>query len=165
MMLETLNIMDCDDLKHIIVDIGDNDSGGKWGDVFPNLKKLEVHHCKKLEYIFGHHTDEHQNHAEILLHLPTLECLDLFNLPSLIAMCVKQYTTTSPSLKKLKFLCSNVGVKSIGGFIVSHSDSESLDNITEVSLFPYIIFIRGTSFLRVRCFPFVFWVKYPLYSN
>ncbi|XP_058762499.1 uncharacterized protein LOC131635882 isoform X2 [Vicia villosa] len=135
MMLEALIISSCDDLKHIIVDIGDDDSGGKnWGDVFPKLRNLEVNHCNKLEYIFGHQTDEDQNHTKIHLNLPTLQYLDLYNLPSLIAICVKQYCTTFPLLKYLKFHSSNVAIKSIGEVIVSPSDSESLDIITKEEL-------------------------------
>ncbi|RHN67849.1 putative P-loop containing nucleoside triphosphate hydrolase, leucine-rich repeat domain, L [Medicago truncatula] len=55
MMLESLTIENCDELKHIVVDIGD--SSGSDNSVFPKLKRLEVKNCGKLEYIFGHIDD------------------------------------------------------------------------------------------------------------
>ncbi|XP_045788464.1 probable disease resistance protein At4g27220 [Trifolium pratense] len=122
MQLETLRIMNCDELKHVIVDTGDHETGGNnWVNVIPKLKELLVFNCPQLEYIFGHDTSDHQNHMEIRLHLPELRDLHLFGLPSLIAMCPKQYRITFPSLKSLKLRkCSK-------------------DNtIIKVSLFPYI---------------------------
>ena len=75
MLLETLTISKCDELKHIITDIGDHDNIGSnnWGTVFPNLRNVKVEDCEKLEYIIRHFTDDHQNHTEIHLHLPALE--------------------------------------------------------------------------------------------
>jgi len=104
MMLETLTISKCDELKHIIIDIGDHDNIGanNWGTVFPKLRNVKVKDCEKLEYIIGHFTDDHQNHVEIHLHLPALENLFLRNLPSLVSMCPKQYHTTFSSLKELE---------------------------------------------------------------
>jgi len=96
MLLETLTISQCGELKHIIIDIGDHDNSGgnNWGTVFPKLTRVKVEDCEKLEYIIGHFTDDHQNHTENHLHLPTLETLILRNLPSLVEMCPKQYRTT-----------------------------------------------------------------------
>ncbi|CAJ2663204.1 unnamed protein product [Trifolium pratense] len=103
MQLETLKIMNCDELKHIIIDTGDhNTSGNICVNVFPKLKELSVKYCAQLEYIFGHDTSDHQNDRGIQLHLPELRELYLTSLPSLIAMCPKQYRITFPSLKYLK---------------------------------------------------------------
>ena len=87
----------------------------------------------------GHYTDNHdQNHREIHLHLPALESLYLWNLPSLVTMCPKQYRMTFPPLKDLEL--SNCGevtnIKSIGDFITHHSVTRSPDGtIIKVSLF------------------------------
>ncbi|GAU44946.1 hypothetical protein TSUD_351610 [Trifolium subterraneum] len=125
MLLETLTIKNCDGLKHIIIDIGDHNTGGNnLVIVFPKLKRLNVKDCAQLEYIFGHDTSDHQNHVVIQLHLTELRHLYLCNLPSLVAMCPKQYQTTFPSLAKLDLGdCSQLDIKSI-----FHSISESLDN-------------------------------------
>jgi hypothetical protein len=110
MQLENLKIMNCDELKHVIIDTGDHNTGGNNSiNVFPKLKELYVEDCEQLEYIFGHDTSDHQNHMEIQLHLPELKDLHLVNLPSLIAMCPKQYRTTYPYLEKLVlYNCSQV---------------------------------------------------------
>ncbi|XP_004499595.3 uncharacterized protein [Cicer arietinum] len=127
-MLETLTVTNCDELKHIVIDTKDHDSSGNnWGNVFPTLKRLYVGDGMQLEYIFGHYTNDHQNHTEIHLHLPALQYLNLCNLPSLVAMCPKQYRPTFPSLKELELKnCSQVDIKSIGDFII-HSVSKSQD--------------------------------------
>jgi len=104
MLLETLSIDNCDELKHIIIDTGDHDSGDtKLGNVFPKLKLLIIENCVLLEYIIGHYTDDRdQNQREIHLYLPALENLYLCNLPSLVTMCPKQYHMTFPPLKYLE---------------------------------------------------------------
>ncbi|CAJ2663208.1 unnamed protein product [Trifolium pratense] len=134
MLLETLKIRNCDELRHIIVDVGDHNTGGNnWVNVFPKLKKLSVKDCAQLEYIFGPgaespETNDHHQDMEVELHFPELTQLELLNLPSLIDMCPKQYRTTFPSLENLQLKkCSQVDIKSIGDFII-HSVSESLDN-------------------------------------
>nr|XP_027190580.1 uncharacterized protein LOC101504174 isoform X2 [Cicer arietinum] len=128
-MLETLTITNCDELKHIVIDTEDHDSSGNnWGNVFPTLKRLHVQKCMQLEYIFGHYTNDHQNHTEIHLHLSALQYLNFCNLPSLVAMCPKKYRPTFPSLKELELKnCSQVDIKSIGDFII-HSVSKSQDS-------------------------------------
>ncbi|AES70762.1 hypothetical protein MTR_3g062050 [Medicago truncatula] len=86
MLLETLWIINCDELKYIIIDTDDHDNNGN------NL-------CN----IFGHYTDDRENENEIHLHLPAaLERLKLSSLQSLIGLCPKQYHTTFPPLKELK---------------------------------------------------------------
>ncbi|PNX56342.1 hypothetical protein L195_g049833, partial [Trifolium pratense] len=130
MLLETLKIRNCDELKHVIIDTGDHNTGGNnWVNVFPKLKMLHVQYCPQLEYIiFGPETNDHQNHMEVQLHFPELRHLKVWNLPSLVAVCPKQYRTTFPSLESFELKeCSQVHIKSIGDFIV-HSVSESVDN-------------------------------------
>ncbi|CAJ2663173.1 unnamed protein product [Trifolium pratense] len=121
MQLETLKIMNCDELKHVIIDTGDhNTSGNICVNVFPKLKELSVKNCAQLEYIFGHDTSDHQNDMGIQLHLPELRYLHLASLPSLIAMCPKQYRITFPSLKSLRLNeCSqdNTIIKELSGNI------------------------------------------------
>ncbi|GAU33594.1 hypothetical protein TSUD_359730 [Trifolium subterraneum] len=103
MQLETLKIMNCDELKHVIIDTGDHNTGGNnWVNVFPKLEELDVEDCEQLEYIFGHDTSDHQNHMEVQLHFPELTDLRLVGLPSLIATCPKQYRIAFPSLKSLE---------------------------------------------------------------
>ncbi|XP_004500352.1 uncharacterized protein [Cicer arietinum] len=132
MLLETLTIENCDELKHIIIDTEDHDScNNNLGNVLPKLKNLNVRNCVELEYIFGHYVDDHQNHIEIHIHLPALECLVLQNLPSLAAMCSKQYHITFPPLKELEFQkCDDVAFKSIGDFLTHHSITRSVDRTT-----------------------------------
>ncbi|XP_058766385.1 uncharacterized protein LOC131639980 isoform X2 [Vicia villosa] len=121
MLVETLTVENCDELRHIIVDIGDDDRVGKsLSNVFPKLKKLYVKDCMQLEYIFGHYTDD---------HLPELEGLTLSHLPKFVAMCPQQYCLTFPPLKQLELSeWPLVAIKSIGEFIINLSDSKSLDN-------------------------------------
>ncbi|XP_058721870.1 uncharacterized protein LOC131593401 isoform X2 [Vicia villosa] len=121
MLVETLTIENCDELRHIILDIGDDDNVGKnLRNVFPKLKKLYVNDCMQLEYIFGHYTDD---------HLPELEGVTLSHLPKFVAMCPQQYCLTFPPLKQLELSeCPLVAIKSIGEFIINLSDSKSLDN-------------------------------------
>ncbi|XP_045786924.1 uncharacterized protein LOC123882159 isoform X2 [Trifolium pratense] len=131
MLLETLTIKGCDELKHIIIDTGDHDSGSKkLCNVFPKLKSVYIEDCVQLEYIFGDYTDHHQNQCEIHLHLSSLECLSLCNLPNFVAMSPKQYYTTFPPLKELVLKeCSQfANVKSIGDFISHHSVARSVDS-------------------------------------
>ena len=130
MLLEILKIDNCDELRHIItIDIRDHhDNTDNWGNVFPKLKHLLVDTCMQLQYIVGHYTDDYQNHTKIHLHLPALEDLDLWNLPSLIGMCPKQYQTTFPHLKNIAlFGCSQFSIKSIGDFITHHSVTRNVD--------------------------------------
>jgi len=143
-LLELLIVRKCDELKHIIIDTGDHGSdGNSWGSVFPKLKNLTVDDCVQLEYIFEHYIDDHQNHTENHLQLPVLENFHLRNLPSLVALCPKQYHTTISPLKELVFNeCSQVAVKNIGNFITNHSITRSVDGtIMKVSLFPYIFVV------------------------
>ncbi|GAU18661.1 hypothetical protein TSUD_124940 [Trifolium subterraneum] len=104
--LESLTIYGCDELEHIVVDIGDGSGGNELGiNVFPKLKELNVEDCEKLEYIFGHinaSNDNDQNNNEIQLHLPALKSLELSRLESLIGLCPKRYHTTFPPLKVLE---------------------------------------------------------------
>ncbi|PNY13172.1 putative CC-NBS-LRR resistance protein [Trifolium pratense] len=116
---------------HIIIDTGDHDSGSKkLCNVFPKLKSVYIEDCVQLEYIFGDYTDHHQNQCEIHLHLSSLECLSLCNLPNFVAMSPKQYYTTFPPLKELVLKeCSQfANVKSIGDFISHHSVARSVDS-------------------------------------
>ncbi|CAJ2640456.1 unnamed protein product [Trifolium pratense] len=130
MLLETLTIRNCDELKNII-DFGDYESGSNnWGDVFPKMKELYIEDCPKMDYIFGHDTNDHQNHVEIQLQLQLLElkCLSLCNLPSLVAMCPKHYRIRFPPLAKLELnKCSPDAIKSMSNFKVDPV-SESLDS-------------------------------------
>jgi len=144
MLLETLRIFQCDNLKHVIIDTEDHDSGGdNLGNVFPKLKNLHIGDCKQLEYIIGHYDDDHQNHTEIHLHLPALESLCLCNLQSLVAMCPNQYHTTFPPLKELLLdKCSQVAnVKSMGDFITHHSVTRYVDSTTIKVSIPTFIYL------------------------
>jgi hypothetical protein len=138
MSLEALVIRDCHELELIIVDIGDGSGGSNV--VFPKLKELYIANCKKLEYIFGHNnaSDDHQNHINevIHLHLPALEGLMFYDLPSLIGMCTKNYRTTLPSLTEVKLEY----IKSFGDFTVPYSISitQKISTI-KVPLFPSLI--------------------------
>ncbi|XP_058722070.1 probable disease resistance protein At4g27220 [Vicia villosa] len=130
MLVETLRIEHCDELKHIIVGTGDDESGGNNRDnVFPKLETLYVQNCRKLEYIFGHYTEDHSNHNEIRLHLPALQCLRLCALPSLVAMSGKQYDVTFSPLKEFELVeCSldNTIIKDLSGSLEHFIAFESL---------------------------------------
>ncbi|WJX37119.1 Serine/threonine-protein kinase wnk4 [Trifolium repens] len=134
MSLESLTIADCDELEHVVVDIGDGSGGNELGNVFPKLKELNVEDCAKLKYIFGHinASDGHdQCNNEIQLHIPALKSLMFVKLQSLISMCPKQYHTTFPALKKIELNeCSQVDVKSIGDFTFLTSISRYLGSTT-----------------------------------
>jgi hypothetical protein len=142
MSLESLTIYRCDELEHVVVDIGDGSGGNELGiNVFPKLKALHVYYCEKLEYIFGNMNasdDYDQNNSEIQLHLPALKSLDLVNLPSLISMSPRQYHTTFPLLNNLLLSkCSQVDVKSIGDFTSTsrHQDSTAIKVCTPLSMY------------------------------
>ncbi|XP_058787876.1 uncharacterized protein LOC131662183 [Vicia villosa] len=133
MLLETLIIDDCDELRHIVIDTCDHDSttgGNNLGNVFPKLKELYIENCNQLEYIFGHYTGDHQNHPETHLHLLALERLQLINLSSLVAVCPEQYHTTFQKLKYLELNnCPQVtNVKSISDFLTHPSVTRSTNN-------------------------------------
>ncbi|XP_024634669.2 disease resistance protein At4g27190 [Medicago truncatula] len=129
MLLETLTIKNCDELKNIIIDINHDSGGHSWGKVFPKLKRIYVEDCIKFEYIIGYYDGENQSHNEIHLHLPALKYISLCNLPGLVAMCTKQYRTTFPPLVELEHnRCSHAAIKSFHGFII-HPSLESMDTI------------------------------------
>ncbi|GAU18674.1 hypothetical protein TSUD_125070 [Trifolium subterraneum] len=103
-----------------IIDFGDYDSGGSNNlcNVFPKMKELYIEDCPKMEYIFGQYTDDHQNQVEIQLHLLELNCLNLCNLPSLVAMCPKHYRIRFPPSAKLELnKCPEAAKKSISHVI------------------------------------------------
>jgi hypothetical protein len=137
-MLERLSIEDCDELEHIVVDIGDG-SDARINIVFPKLKELIIIHCKKLKYIFGH-INASDHHHEYHLYLPALKYLKLFYLPSLIGMGTKNYVTMLSHLVKLQLVaCDRLAViKSIGDFVYPMSKFQDSTTI-EVHLFPYTI--------------------------
>jgi hypothetical protein len=137
MLLETLTVTNCDELRSIIIDSEDQDNGGNnWGDAFPKLKRLNIGDCIELEYIFGHYTHDHQNHNEVQLNLPALKHINLCNLPSLVAMSTKQYHTTCPLSVELEHNgCSQVAIKSFQDFIIQPISK------SKVSLFPYIFVV------------------------
>ncbi|XP_058768321.1 uncharacterized protein LOC131642047 [Vicia villosa] len=121
-----------DQQQHIVGDTGDHHSGGnKWHNVFPKLKEVMVYSCMKLEYIFGHYSDAHQNHNEIHLQLPALQHLFLMDLPGLVAMNPQHYHTTFPLLKDLNV--SNCLQFAIGDLTI-HSVSQSLDSTMKKDL-------------------------------
>ncbi|XP_027337503.1 uncharacterized protein LOC113851230 [Abrus precatorius] len=127
MLVETLRIRHCDELKFIIIDIGDDRGGNDWSIVFPKLKELYVKGCEKLEYIFGNYPDNHKNQNEIHFHLPVLECLKFRFLPNLIGMCLENYHPRVSSLTVFELNeCPNFTIKSIGDLTV-HSDPSQLD--------------------------------------
>ncbi|XP_012571323.1 uncharacterized protein [Cicer arietinum] len=162
MLLETLTIENCDELKHIIIDTEDHDScNNNLGNVLPKLKNLNVRNCVELEYIFGHYVDDHQNHIEIHIHLPALECLVLQNLPSLAAMCSKQYHITFPPLKELEFQkCDDVAFKSIGDFLTHHSITRSVDRTTMKELSGNVEYFQKLEILDLSDskIEYIFWL-------
>ncbi|XP_050880805.1 uncharacterized protein LOC127084405 isoform X1 [Lathyrus oleraceus] len=129
-LLETLTIRDCKELKHIIIDTGDHENGGNnLHSVFPKLKNVQIETCMKLEYIFGHYSDARQNHNEIHLQLQALERLYLKHLPSLVATCPQHYRTIFPLLEDL-FVenCLQFAIKSIGDLTIKKELSGNMDH-------------------------------------
>ncbi|XP_058764079.1 uncharacterized protein LOC131637508 isoform X2 [Vicia villosa] len=147
MLLETLILEKCHELKHIIIDTGDHDStgGNTLGNVFPKLKELTIKDCMQLEYIFGHYTNDHQNHTEYHLHLSSLERVYLWELQSLVAICPKQYHITLPVLNQLvlKYCSWDANIKSFGtimkdllaleDLVLTNSKIESIFCVNEVN--------------------------------
>jgi hypothetical protein len=134
MLLETLTIRNCDQLKNII-DFGDYGSNN-WCNVFPKLKELYIEGCPKMEYIFGHYTDDHQNQVVFQLQLLEFKRLHLCNLPSLVAMCPKHYRIKFPLLEKRDLnKCSEAAKKSMSHFKIQ----PALNNATKVSLFSILL--------------------------
>lgn len=131
-LLETLTIRDCKELKHIIIDTRDHENGGNnLHNVFPKLKNVQIETCMKLEYIFGHYSAARQNHNEIHLQLQALERLYLIHLPSLVATCPQHYRTIFPLLEDLLVEnCLQFAIKTIGDL-----------TIKKVYLFPYIFVV------------------------
>ncbi|MED6178066.1 hypothetical protein PIB30_104171, partial [Stylosanthes scabra] len=144
--LEELSIADCKDLRCIISDEDDKGNAdisqalSNSQSLLPNLKKLYIHYCPKLEfvlprfcvgleklqeidifkaselrYVFGH---EYQN--EIQTKLPNLESLKLQNLANLVRICSGNSQPLWPSLReircvncpKLNTSCINLMVRS-----------------------------------------------------
>ena len=144
MLLETLTIKNCGELKNIIID---DNRGNKWGDVFPKLQRIYVKDCIKFEYIFGYYDGDYRSHNEIHLHLPALKYISLCNLPGLVAMCTKQYRPTFPPLVQLQHngYCSNAAIKSFHDFKI-HPSLESLDTIKKayipLSIYFIILFVK-----------------------
>ncbi|KAK7320390.1 hypothetical protein VNO77_29816 [Canavalia gladiata] len=135
--LEELSIADCKELRHIMsyeeedgIDIREDISPDFNTSylVFPNLKKLSIHYCPKLEfalpsscvglvhlqeleifkaselkYIFGHYNHEHHSSYQNLIQtkLPVLKVLKLQNLANLLGICTGNYQTCCPSLREL----------------------------------------------------------------
>ncbi|XP_027337495.1 uncharacterized protein LOC113851223 [Abrus precatorius] len=150
MMLETLRIEDCDELQHIIVDITDGDNNLSY--VFPKLKKIIVKSCRQLEYLFGS-CDDHQNH-KINVDLPVLESLCLRDLPCLIGICSKNYSTTLPPLMKFVLNgCSQISIKSIGDFILSLSNT-SIKELSETKHLLSLenLWVDGSKIENICCF-------------
>ncbi|MED6216200.1 hypothetical protein PIB30_005079 [Stylosanthes scabra] len=126
--LEELSIADCKDLRCIISDEDHNGNEdisqaiSNSQSMLPNLKKLYIHYCPKLEfvlprfcvgleklqeidifkaselrYVFGH---EYQN--EIQTKVPNLESLKLQNLANLVRICRGNSQPLWPSLRELR---------------------------------------------------------------
>ncbi|MED6198725.1 hypothetical protein PIB30_069280 [Stylosanthes scabra] len=144
--LEELSIADCKDLRCVISDEDDNGSEdisqalSNSQSMLPNLKKLYIHYCPKLEFVlprfcvgleklqeidifkaselkcvFGF---EYQH--EIQTKLPNLESLKLQNLANLVRICSGNSQPLWPSLRELRCVncpklntsCINVMIRS-----------------------------------------------------
>ncbi|CAJ2640457.1 unnamed protein product, partial [Trifolium pratense] len=145
MLLETLTIRNCDELKNII-DFGDYDSGSNTlCNVFPKLKELYIEGCPKMEYIFGHYTDDHHNHVKIQLIgslFPKLEVLDIEGCPLLEYIFPFLFFHELPVLETIKIRrCA--GLKYIFGQY-QHVEFSSLRQL-ELSQLPYFIDIFSKS--------------------
>jgi hypothetical protein len=130
--LETLTVADCDELEHIVIDLGDGSGTTGVNIVFPNLKELIIIECKKLKYIFGHINagDDHQYHHQNHLHIPALKCLKFNKLPRLIGMGTRNYHITLIHLLELHLECYfYVANESIGDFVYSISKSQDTTTI------------------------------------
>jgi hypothetical protein len=104
------------------------------------LKRINVQDCKQLKYIIGQSShDDHQKHNKVHLRLPTLEHINVCNLPSLVAISSKQYRTTCPQLVEVelepKEYYSQVAIKNFQNLIVQPISK------SQVSLFPYIFVV------------------------
>jgi hypothetical protein len=125
LLLESLTIAHCNEMKHIIVDIGNSGTGVNI--VFPKLKRLQIFLCEKLEYIFFGQINANDHHHENHLHLPSLQCLQFNNLPSLIGMGTKNYHTMLSRLEVISLIeCPQlVANESIGDQNSMHMHTQS----------------------------------------
>ncbi|KAI4332198.1 hypothetical protein L6164_017127 [Bauhinia variegata] len=156
--LEELIITHCGELKHIITDQeggGDTNTGKEIVPashnshlILPNLKRLSIRFCRKLEsicpifcieglekleeielendsrlkYVFGQYDQrDHSSHQKnSQFQFPMLKALTLKGLHNLCSICPEKYHLSCPSLKKLQVLdCENLTVLYENGAVAS----------------------------------------------
>ncbi|XP_054825524.1 disease resistance protein RPV1-like isoform X2 [Prosopis cineraria] len=131
--LQKLTVESCGELKNIIDEDGDGtinqiiSASNNSHSAFSQLKSLTILDCHKLEYVFsnscaqglvqleevciqgasqlkyafGQHEDEHQ---EFQIELPILKSLELHGLKNLISIFPKNYLSSCPCLRKLRWV-------------------------------------------------------------
>lgn len=162
--LEELSIADCKELRHIISN--EEDDGTVTQEeispslnnshlMLPNLKKLSIHYCPKLEfaflsscfglvqlqefeifkaselkYIFGHHDHEHHSPHQNETKLPALKVLKLQHLPNLLGICIGNYQPWWPSLRELSCVnCPKLSLSCIHVMVGSEARQQHLNMV------------------------------------
>ena len=160
--LEELFIADCKDLRHIISneEDGTEDISPALDNshlMLPNLKKLSIHYCPKLEfvfptscvgleqlqeleifkapemkYIFGHYDEEHHSahQNEIQIKFPVLKLLKLQNLANLLGICRENNQPWWPSLRELSCVnCPKLSTSCIHVMVGSKVGQQLLNKV------------------------------------
>ncbi|CAL0307409.1 unnamed protein product [Lupinus luteus] len=161
--LEEISIADCKELRHIISNEEEEISPAvnKSHLMLPNLKKLSIHYCPKLEfalpsscaaglvrlqeleiskaselkYIFGNYDHEHHSSQqnEIRSNLRAVKVLKLQNLPNFVRICVENHQPWCPSLRELSCVnCPKLSLSCIHLMVGSEARQQHPD--TGVSL-------------------------------
>ncbi|KAI4308593.1 hypothetical protein L6164_031649 [Bauhinia variegata] len=142
-VLEELEIKDCDGLKHIVRDEEKDNNEKHYNLMFPKLRRLSISDCYKLEYLFPVSFNEslvqlesltiqyapkliyvfdqssinHEEHNQKRLptiNLPSLKTIVLYNLSNIKAICPEKYGLSLPYLKELQWgSCPVLMVESI----------------------------------------------------
>ncbi|TKY51600.1 Disease resistance protein [Spatholobus suberectus] len=167
-LLEELKLFDCSKLKHIIdeeyKEDGNASNPSPTLKVFPNLRILHVHGCKRLEsifpvafaqnlerlekiaiwynsglkYVFGTHDYKgNENEAKANINLHALRRISLVSLSNLVDICPKYCHPRSPNLKEIEYRdCPHMSIDVTCKTLISSDMQQGLIATEEKVVFP-----------------------------